>query len=185
MTVTAVHVENYSNAPDGNVFLDWSTTNATYQNALGPTNELFSSSTAPSSFDKVPESETMVTYTATTRYAPTQIHDYQGIGSWTLDTNYEQSGNLPLSAGEAPLGCQYHAPILQATRAERHHTANCSPLDRFYGEGPSEQYAIFHRPDTGGLSTSRGCCCRQMVGDMPGLSLANDDQRVGQSVKRR
>ncbi len=38
-----------------------------------------------------------------------------------------------------------------------------SPLDRYLCEGPSEQYAMYFREDTGSLSTYKGCSCGQAM----------------------
>jgi len=34
-------------------------------------------------------------------------------------------------------------------------------MDRFMKEGPGQQYAVFVRPDTGKLSISKGCMCKE------------------------
>lgn len=36
-------------------------------------------------------------------------------------------------------------------------------MDRFLSEGPHEQYALFRRPDTGELSTYKGCLCAMLI----------------------
>jgi hypothetical protein len=37
------------------------------------------------------------------------------------------------------------------------------PLERFLKEGPSEQYAVFNRPDNGKLSIAKGCVCEELM----------------------
>lgn len=36
-------------------------------------------------------------------------------------------------------------------------------MDRFLSEGVSEQSALFRRPDTGQLSTNKGCLCARLI----------------------
>lgn len=41
-------------------------------------------------------------------------------------------------------------------------TGALGPMDRFLKEAPSENPAVFVRPDTGKVSTSKGCICTSM-----------------------
>jgi hypothetical protein len=50
--------------------------------------------------------------------------------------------------------CNYHGFEDQDTRK-----GQLSPLQRFLVEGPSQQYALFVRPDNGLLSINKGCTC--------------------------
>ena len=36
-------------------------------------------------------------------------------------------------------------------------------MARFIAEGPTEQYALFNRPDNGKLSTWKGCNCQERM----------------------
>ncbi|OCK75362.1 hypothetical protein K432DRAFT_264778, partial [Lepidopterella palustris CBS 459.81] len=53
--------------------------------------------------------------------------------------------------------CPYHDPILQMVQTAG--PRGLDPMDRFLSEGVSEQSALFRRPDTGQLSTNKGCLC--------------------------
>ncbi|CAI6331705.1 unnamed protein product [Periconia digitata] len=53
--------------------------------------------------------------------------------------------------------CPYHAEVLSMkTKTE---PKDLTPMQRFLGEGPTEQSAMFTRPDNGKLSTSKDCTC--------------------------
>lgn len=56
-----------------------------------------------------------------------------------------------------PIICPYHGPIL--AMMQNVGGKNLSPMERFLGEGASEQSAMFTRPDNGKLSIERGCLC--------------------------
>ena len=53
--------------------------------------------------------------------------------------------------------CPYHGPILDMVRSYPYR--NMSPMERFYAEGPTEQYSVSIRSDTRKLSTYRRCTC--------------------------
>lgn len=59
------------------------------------------------------------------------------------------------------LMCPYHSPIFQgnAPKAER----GLGPMARYFTAAPSEQYAIFNKPNTEALSTSKGCRCLEVL----------------------
>ena len=59
--------------------------------------------------------------------------------------------------------CPFHGPILQVFPTPYRQGQGLDPMARFLGEGPSQQHAMFVRPDTGKLSTSRGCTCRHVA----------------------
>lgn len=58
--------------------------------------------------------------------------------------------------------CPYHSRGVQVLGAKANQRRGLGPMDRFMAEGPSEQYAVFLRPDTGKLSISRDCICKGM-----------------------
>lgn len=60
-----------------------------------------------------------------------------------------------------PSTCPYHGPILGLQGSNNILGRGLSPMDRFLSEGPSEQYAVFSRPDTGELSISKECSCNK------------------------
>lgn len=57
------------------------------------------------------------------------------------------------------VSCPHHDSIPEAPAMTRRQGWGQTPMDRFLAEGPTEQSALFNRPDTGRLSTSRGCTC--------------------------
>jgi hypothetical protein len=53
-------------------------------------------------------------------------------------------------------------------------TKDADPITRFKNEGPSEQHALFIRPDNGKLSTSKDCACDtswDILGEMTAIAL--------------
>lgn len=83
-------------------------------------------------------------------------------------STYADQGLLPLASNRimAPdqhPPCLFHGSILQISSAHQSQGYGLGPMSRFLAEGPSEQYAVFIRADTGALSTSRGCTCRDVL----------------------
>lgn len=64
---------------------------------------------------------------------------------------------VPLANGiNIAVPCPYHSTILNMAEKTLKNTV---ALQRYMGEGPGEQHALFVRADNGLLSTSRGCHC--------------------------
>ncbi|OCK88924.1 uncharacterized protein K441DRAFT_681505 [Cenococcum geophilum 1.58] len=73
-----------------------------------------------------------------------------------------QRGSSAQAVNDGPPGtCPYHTQVLRMTQSTS--TQGLSPMDRFLNEGPHEQYALFRRPDTGELSTYKGCLCGMLI----------------------
>ncbi|MCJ1375962.1 hypothetical protein MMC20_007200 [Loxospora ochrophaea] len=64
------------------------------------------------------------------------------------------------AVGNQSATCPYHgAAVAQTAYAYDQQARGLSPMDRFLAEDPSQQSAMFVRPDTGRPSTSRVCTC--------------------------
>lgn len=88
--------------------------------------------------------------------------------SYRSTSTYADQGLLSLastriSTRDQHPPCLFHGSILQMSSAHRSQGYGLDPMSRFLAEGPSEQYAVFIRADTGALSTSRGCTCRAVL----------------------
>ena len=59
--------------------------------------------------------------------------------------------------------CPYHGSILRSEVPKEPAEACASPMERFEAESLSDQPALFVRPDTGDLSTSKDCTCGASV----------------------
>ena len=55
--------------------------------------------------------------------------------------------------------------MLQLLPSRNNPNNNFSAIHRFMKEDPSDQYALHIRPDTGQLSISKGCSCRDIPQD--------------------
>lgn len=64
---------------------------------------------------------------------------------------------------EDALLCPYHRSILQGPQTNPLPGQGLGPMDRYVAEGPSERYAIFHRPNDGDMSTRSGCRCLELM----------------------
>ncbi|KAL2009657.1 hypothetical protein VTN00DRAFT_5464 [Thermoascus crustaceus] len=75
--------------------------------------------------------------------------------------------------------CPYHGPILQMDATPGIQGYGMNPMQRFMVHRPGEQYALFNRPDSGEISSSRNCTCATMMGfnfDMErGVHVENDE----------
>ncbi|MCJ1264031.1 hypothetical protein MMC22_003902 [Lobaria immixta] len=95
-----------------------------------------------------------------------------GVNNDGNDNQVHRSASIDKGQGLPPLAstqtssrnqypqCPYHGPILRMTSSHHSKGQGLDPMSRFLAEGPSDQHALFIRPDTGALSTSRGCTCR-------------------------
>lgn len=72
----------------------------------------------------------------------------------------EPAGPAPPTTGSIAQLCPYHRALVSPTQAG---STTGSPLERYLNNDPSEQYAVFFRPDTGELSTTRPCRCRESL----------------------
>jgi hypothetical protein len=91
---------------------------------------------------------------------PPQTHALGQAALSTIGLDQHWLSSQGLYTGRT-LMCPYHDPIFQgnAPNASR----GRGPMARYFAAVPSEQYAIFSRPDTGDLSTSKGCLCLEML----------------------
>ena len=64
---------------------------------------------------------------------------------------------------EDALLCPYHRSLLQDPHTNPRSGQGLLPMDRYVAEGPSERYAILHRPITGDMSTNSGCRCLELM----------------------
>ena len=96
--------------------------------------------------------------------------DLLSVGSQAFNTGNAQFEPRMARVEEA-FACPYHGPILQERLANYCSGQGLGPMDRYLAEGPSEQCAIFYRPDTGVMSTHKGCKCIEMVQS----GIDNDD----------
>lgn len=75
----------------------------------------------------------------------------------------EKPGYAP--SKECSVNCPYHGPVLQLLPSRNNPNNNFSAIDRFMKEDSSDQHALHIRPDTGQLSISKGCSCRDIPQD--------------------
>ncbi|KAF2490080.1 hypothetical protein BU16DRAFT_567176 [Lophium mytilinum] len=99
-------------------------------------------------------------------------------GKWAYDVDYDSAGYR--DAPKPLPGCMYHAPLLNHFPTGSHIKA-LVPVTRWQSEGPSDQPALFSRPDNGELSTSKGCsCCTswELVAELTDVAMAglNEEQ---------
>lgn len=59
--------------------------------------------------------------------------------------------------------CPYHSRHPQVLGTKESQGRGLGPMDRFIAEGPTEQYAVFNRPDNGKLSICKGCICQERM----------------------
>lgn len=91
--------------------------------------------------------------------ATIERHDLQGLGSQAFDkSNVQPKPRTPRI--EDALLCPYHRSLLQGPPRP---AQGLVPMDRYVAEGPSERYAILHRPTTGVMSTDSGCRCLELM----------------------
>lgn len=95
---------------------------------------------------------------------PTTIdhRDLHGQGSQGLSASSMQHESRTVRMDEAFM-CPYHGSILQGRPTNAQSGRGLTPMDRYVAEGPSERYAILHRPDAGNGSTHNGCRCLEMM----------------------
>lgn len=89
----------------------------------------------------------------------THEHDIYGVGA-QFSYMADSRTMTHLTPG---FTCPYHGPILGGSPADGHEQDAHDPLQRYLTSGPADQHAIFSRPDTGLLSTDKGCKCSEMV----------------------
>ncbi|KAK3169015.1 hypothetical protein OEA41_005463 [Lepraria neglecta] len=89
-------------------------------------------------------------------------HDLLGVGSQTFNTGDIQYKPRTARMEETSV-CPYHRLILQERLTNPCSGQGLGPMDRYLAEGPSERYAILHRPDAGTMSTYKGCRCIEMM----------------------
>jgi hypothetical protein len=96
---------------------------------------------------------------------PDLQHDIRGIGS---QFSYAANG-LPQNPAATmtylsqAYTCPYHGPVLEGRTAVGHGQRPSHPMQRYLACKPWEQHALFHCPDTGLLSTSKGCKCGDIM----------------------
>jgi hypothetical protein len=90
-----------------------------------------------------------------------QVYDYAlfGISMQFANVHHHQP-STEASVNQETWSCPYHSPVLESQNPSQHLTPHESDTMRRYLNGnPSEQYALFYRPDIGKLSTEKGCIC--------------------------
>lgn len=95
---------------------------------------------------------------------PTTIdhHDLHGQGLQGLSASSMQHEPRTVRMDEAFV-CPYHGSVLQGRPSSAQTGRGLAPMDRYVAEGPSERYAVLHRPDAGNGSTHNGCRCLEMM----------------------
>lgn len=94
--------------------------------------------------------------------ATIERHDLQGMGSQAIGKSSMQPKPCTLRIEDAPL-CPYHRSLLQDSHTNPRPGQGLVPMDRYVAEGPSERYAILHRPNTEVMSTNSGCRCFELM----------------------
>ena len=88
--------------------------------------------------------------------------DLQNEGTHTSDGSSMQHEHHTARMDRA-LDCPYHGPILQGRRTNARPSQGLGPMDQYLAEGPSERYAILHRPDAKRMATHNGCRCFELT----------------------
>lgn len=94
--------------------------------------------------------------------ATIEDHDLQGRGAQASGESSMQPKPRTPRIEDAPL-CPYHRSLLQDPHTNSGPGQGLVPMDRYVAEGPSERYAILHRPITGSMSTVSGCRCLELM----------------------
>ena len=104
---------------------------------------------------------------------PRFYQDVSYIGSHISNTNnaYDMS---PIGRMGEDVACPYHGPALQGHPGSPLPDRVSDLMGRYLTEGPSQQYAIFQRPDTGRLSTYRECRCLEAIEHNPASRVEFD-----------
>ena len=109
-----------------------------------------------------PEPHRSSVYKHSTYPRAIENHDLQNEGANTVGKSSIQ--HQPLTARmEEALHCPYHGPILQGHPTNARPNHGLGPMDRYVTEGPSERYAILHRPDSQRVATHNGCRCLELT----------------------
>lgn len=95
---------------------------------------------------------------------PTTIddHDFRGQGSQGLSASSMHHEPSTVRMDSVPI-CPYHGSILQDRPTHPRSGQGLAPMDRYVAEGPSERYAILHRPDAWNGSAHNGCRCLELM----------------------
>ena len=91
-----------------------------------------------------------------------QHHDLHGQDSQACGASSMQNEHSDIRMEHA-LSCPYHRSMLQGPPTNIRSGHGLSPMDRYAAEGPSERYAILHRPDAGHVYENNGCRCFEMM----------------------
>lgn len=89
-------------------------------------------------------------------------HDLQNDPARTVQESSMKHDHHTARMEEA-LQCPYHGPILQGRPTNARPNPGLDPMDRYVAEGPSERYAILHRPDPQRAATHNGCWCLELM----------------------
>jgi hypothetical protein len=144
------------------------------QNNSSPTHEKSSNTSdtqAHSYQSSIPQiisttlSSTTDSYAAETRQSPS-ISEYQNYG-YTLHSISAQFAAVhhnqlftEVIVNQDTWSCPYHGPVLESWNlSQRRSLHETDTMSMYLNGNPSEQYALFYRPDTGQMSTERGCVC--------------------------
>ena len=104
-----------------------------------------------------PSANKLSPYESTIKHRDLAGGDSQAFGASSIQ-------NEPRTASlEEAFACPYHRSILQERPANPRSGQALSPMDRYLAEGPSERYAILHRPEAGNVSTYNGCRCLEIM----------------------
>jgi hypothetical protein len=102
---------------------------------------------------------------ATRQSSNREVNDLLGVASQFTDTGHTQflSPSIQAAISQQRLPCPYHVSILQGRATEIHAGQDLPMIDRYLAEGSSETSALLYRPDTGELSTYKGCSCYEIM----------------------
>ena len=109
-----------------------------------------------------PEPQRSSAYKHSTYPRAIDHHDLQDKGAHTVGESSIQHEPRTARMEEA-LQCPYHGPILQGRPTNARPAHALGPMDRYVAEGPSERYAILHRPDNHRVATHNGCRCLELM----------------------
>lgn len=94
--------------------------------------------------------------------ATIERHDLQSGGSQASGkSSMQPKPGTPRM--EDAVACPYHRSIFQDPPTNPWPSQGLRPMDRYVAEGPSERYAILHRPNTEEMSTPSGCRCLELM----------------------
>jgi hypothetical protein len=111
-------------------------------------------------------------HTSNQHYAG-RSYNVRAVGSQYWEDPYLDGQFIATGMAPVELVCPYHRIAINGNHGGPA-GQSLEPMNRYLVEGPSEQYAVFHRPDTGEVSIDKGCLCFQASSNYNGIGAHRD-----------